>query len=149
MSEKTPSKVETWDPFREFDLFRSWAPSRLFGGLREGGIAAPTRWAPSLDLSENDTNYIVTVELAGAKKDDVHVEIDDGVLTIRGEKKSEREEENEERRYTERSYGMFSRSFTLPSNAKDDDVKAAFDDGVLNVEIGKGDEPKAKAVQIR
>jgi hypothetical protein len=75
-------------------------------------------------------------------------EIDDGVLTIRGEKKSEREEENEERRYIERSFGMFSRSFTLPSNAKDDDVKATFSDGVLKVEIGKGDEPKAKAIQI-
>jgi HSP20 family protein len=148
MSDKTPAKIETWDPFRELDLFRGWAPGRLFGGLGEGSLPSPARWAPSMDLSETDTHYIVTVELAGAKRDDVHVEIDDGVLTVRGEKKSEREEESEERRYTERSFGMFSRSFTLPSNVKDDDVKASFNDGVLKVEIGKGDEPKAKTIKI-
>lgn len=148
MAEKNPKSIEVWDPFRELDLFRNWPTSRFFGGLREGLPAAPARWAPSMDFAETDDKYVVTVELAGAKKDDVHVEIENGVLTIRGEKKSEREEEKEDRRYTERTFGSFSRTLTLPSNAKDDDVKASFTDGVLQVEIGKGDEPKSKAIKI-
>jgi HSP20 family protein len=147
MSDKSPARVETWDPFRALDLFRDWPASRMFGGFREG--AGVDRWSPSLDLTENDDEFIVTLELAGAKKDDVHVEIEDGVLTVRGEKKSEREEKNEKRRYTERSFGVFSRSFTLPSNADGDDVKASFENGVLKVEIGKREKAKTKAVKVR
>jgi HSP20 family protein len=147
MSEKTPARVETWDPFRALDLFRDWPAPRPFGGLREGSF--PTQWSPTLDLNEDETHFIVTVELAGANKDDVHVEIEDGVLTVRGEKKSEREEKNEKRRYTERSFGVFSRSFTLPSNANGEDVKASFENGVLRIEIGKQEKPKAKAIKVR
>jgi len=148
MSEKTPALRESWDPFRELDLFRGWPSMRLLGGQRESALPAMARWSPSMDVSENDTHFVATVELAGAKKDDVHVEVEAGVLTIRGEKKSEREEENEQRRYTERCYGAFSRSFTLPTNANEDDIKASFDEGVLKVEIGKRDESKAKAIQV-
>ena len=148
MSEKNPVSIETWDPFRELDLLRGWPAMRMLSSPRDRTLAGAARWAPSMDVSENDTHFIATVELAGAKKDDVHVEVEDGVLTIRGEKKSEREEENEERRYTERTYGAFSRSFTLPSNANEDEIKASFTDGVLKVEIGKREEPKAKAIQV-
>ena len=148
MSEKTPAVRETWDPFRELDLFRSWPSMRLMGAPREGALPATARWSPSMDVSETDTHFVATVELAGAKKEDVHVEIEDGVLTIRGEKKSEREEQDEQRRYTERCYGAFSRSFTLPSNANEGEIKASFEEGVLKVEIAKRDEPKAKAIQV-
>lgn len=148
MSDNKPATLETWDPFRELDLFRGFPSMRRLGMPREGALAA-ARWSPSMDVSENDTHFIATVELAGAQKDDVHVEVEDGVLTIRGEKKSERNEENEQRRYTERSYGAFSRSFTLPSNANDEDIKASFNEGVLKVEVGKKDEPKAKAIKVQ
>ena len=117
MSKKMPAMRETWDPFRELDLFRGWPSMRSVEGARENAFPATTRWSPSMDVSETDTQFVATVELAGAKKEDVHVEVEDGVLTIRGEKKSEREEHDEQRRYTERCYGAFSRSFTLPSNA--------------------------------
>jgi HSP20 family protein len=149
MADKTPATIETWDPFRELDFFRNWTSPRFFGGLREGLPAAPERWAPSMEFSETDDGYVVTVELAGANKDDVNVEVENGVLTIRGEKKSEREEENDKRRYSERTFGMFSRSLTLPSNAREDDVKAGFSDGVLKVEIAKGEQEKSKTIQIR
>lgn len=151
MTEKTPATRETWDPFREIDLFRGWPSMRSLAGLRESGLPASARWAPSLDVSESPTHFIVTVELAGAKKEDVQVEVQDGVLTIRGEKRSEREEEEEkeQRRYVERSYGMFARSFSLPTNANEDDVKASFKDGVLSVEIAKREEAKPKAIQVR
>jgi HSP20 family protein len=147
VQKKKGTSLEPWDPFRELDLFRGWPAMRSLAGLREG-LPALERWSPSMDVSESDTHYVVTVELAGANKDDVSVEVQDGVLTVRGEKKSEREEKGEERRYVERSYGMFSRSFTLPANANEDDVKATMSDGVLSVEIAKRDEPKPKAVKI-
>lgn len=148
MSEKSPAVRETWDPFRELDLFRGWPSMRMLGPARETALSSVPRWSPAMDVSENDTHFVATVELAGAKKDDVHVEIEDGILTIRGEKRSEREEEDEHRRYTERSFGAFSRSFTLPSNANEDEIKATFEEGVLKVEIGKREEPKAKAIQV-
>lgn len=148
MTEKSPVSIEKWDPFRELDPFQGWPSMRLLGGPRTSAFPASARWSPSMDVAENDDHYVVTVELAGAKKDDVHVEVEDNVVTIRGEKRSEREEENEQRRYTERCYGAFSRSFSLPSNANADEIKASFEDGVLKVEIGKRDEPKAKAIQV-
>jgi HSP20 family protein len=147
MSEKSSAPVEVWDPFRALDLLHEWPLSRMFGGSREGSLVE--RWSPSLDLAEDDNHFVVTVELAGAKKEDVHVEVEDGVLTIRGEKKSEREEKNEKRRYTERSFGAFSRSFTLPSNADAEDVKANFENGVLKIEIGKREKGKARTVKVR
>jgi HSP20 family protein len=148
MSNKSVAPVEVWDPFRELDLLRSLPSMRWLSGMRDSAFPAAGRWAPSMDVSENDTHFIATVELAGAKKDDVHIDVQDGVLTIRGEKRSEREEEKEQLRVTERSYGAFSRSFTLPSNANPEDIKANFEDGVLRVEIGKREQPKAKAIQI-
>jgi HSP20 family protein len=149
MSENKPAPVERWDPFRELDLFRGWPSLRSLAGLRgDEGLPSFARWSPSMDVSESDNQYVVTVELAGAKKDDVQVEMHDGVLTIRGEKKSEREEEEEHRHYVERSYGMFSRSFSLPANADEDQVKASFDDGVLTVEIAKTEEKKPKAIKV-
>ena len=149
MSDKNLVPKETWDPFRELELFRSWPSTRLLGGLRPPEFAAQAAWSPSMDVSESDTHFMATVELAGAKKEDVHVEIEDGVLTIRGEKKSEREEEKDQRRYTERIFGSFSRSFSLPSNANPDEIKANFEDGVLKVEIAKCDEPKPKAIAVQ
>ena len=88
------------------------------------------------------------MELAGAKKEDVTVEAHDQVLTIRGEKSNERSDENEQRRYVERSFGTFSRSFTFPANADAESVKASFSDGVLTVEIAKREEAKPKTIAV-
>lgn len=144
MAEKETSGLSPWDPFRELELFRGFAPFR--DRLRNSELA---RWAPAVDVAENDNGYTVTVELAGAKKDDVTVEVHDNVLTIRGEKRNEREEKDEQRRYVERSYGSFSRAFTLPANAAGDKVVAAFKDGVLTVEIPKQEESKPKVISVK
>ena len=105
--------------------------------------------APAIDVSEDDGHYVVSVELPGVGKDDVTVECHDGVLTIRGEKKSEREEKKEKSRYLERSYGAFSRSFTLPPNADPDRIQASFKDGVLTVTIAKTEEAKPRVISIK
>jgi HSP20 family protein len=149
MEDKEVLTVTGWDPFREVGLFRGLSPfrdiPRLGGSLPE----AAARWAPSIDVAEDDDNFVVTVELAGAKKDDVTLEVHDNVLTIRGEKRSEREEKNEQRRYVERCFGSFSRSFTLPTNANGEKVHASYADGVLTVEIPKREESKPRTIAVR
>jgi HSP20 family protein len=102
-----------------------------------------------MDVAESKDGYTVTVEVAGAKKEDISVESHDNVITIRGEKRDEREEEDEKRHYVERTYGSFVRSFRLPANADADGVNAKFRDGVLHVEIPKAEESKPKVVSVQ
>lgn len=153
MAEKKERSVQRIDPFAELADWRPfWSP--FFG--REGRSLLEEAWGrggrapvPSVDVSEDDGNFIVTAELPGTKREDVNVELEDDVLTIRGEKRSEREEKKEQRRFVERSYGSFSRSFTLPANADPERVSAAFKDGVLTVTIGKRPETKPRVVDIK
>jgi HSP20 family protein len=149
MSPKKTAEVTSWDPFRELDLFRSGWPFRDLPSQLRGNLGEATSWAPALDVTENDDKYAVAVELPGTNKDDVTVEVHENVLTIRGEKRDEREDENEQRRYVERTYGSFSRSFTLPSNAAGDRVNASFRNGVLTVEIPKSEEAKPSVIAVK
>jgi HSP20 family protein len=131
-------------PFSEYGLIPArW--SRLFGE----GEPGRSGFAPSLDISEDEQRYVVTVELPGTKREDITIELKDQILTIRGEKRNEREEKKEQSRWIERSYGSFSRSFTLPANAAADRVKADFNNGVLTVEIPKAEEAKPKTISIK
>jgi HSP20 family protein len=157
-SPKSAPKPARRDPFWELDPFERWEP------LRELGLASPrlSRWmeeafggarggrlSPAVDVSEDDGKYVVTVELPGTKREDVTVEAHENVLTIRGEKRSEREEKKEQSRWVERTYGSFSRSFTLPANADADRVNASFRDGVLTIEIPKSEAAKPKTIAIK
>jgi len=97
----------------------------------------------------SEKHYTVTVEFPGGKKDGVQVEVREGVLTIRGQKKSEREERKEHRRWIERTYGSFMRSFTLPENANAEHVDASFKDGVITLAIPKTEAVKPRSVTIK
>lgn len=92
---------------------------------------------PAVDLTENDSQYAVSVELPGIERNEVRPEVHEGMLTVSGEKKSERDETKDRTRYVERSYGFFSRSFALPSNADADHLNASFKDGILTITIPK------------
>lgn len=142
-NENVPVRPSVWDldPFREF--FRSPVRTRR-GPWAEAGQRS---WVPAMDIAESDGGYAVTVELPGASKDDVSVECHDHVLTVKGEKRDEREERDEHRHYVERSYGSFTRSFRLPADASDD-IKAGFRDGVLTIEVAKREEKKPRVVSI-
>lgn len=133
--------LESWGPFGRGVL------SDLFGAPTVAA-ARDRFFAPAVDVSESDEAYVITAELPGAGKDDVTVELHDGVLTIRGEKKSEREETQAEARYVERSYGSFSRAFTLPSDADGDHLEASFEKGVLTVKMPKLEEAKPRVIAI-
>lgn len=150
--EREERALSAWEPFQEL---RDWRP---FGGrlksllreLEEDWPALGARgWLPSLDLAESDGEYTLSVELPGARKEDVNVEVTDGVITIHGEKKSEREEKKEKQRYVERRYGSFSRSFSLPGDADADRMDAKFADGVLTVTIPKTERSKPQTVAIK
>lgn len=145
----TTSALSTWDPFSELDLFSRFRPFRDSASMQALADAKSARWSPAIDIAEDDEQFTLTVELAGGKKEDVTVEVHDNLLTLRGEKRSEREEKNEHRRYVERSYGSFARSFTLPASANADAVNASFADGVLTVQIPKKEEIKPKTIAVK
>ena len=143
---------ETWDPFSEMEALSN-RMGRFFGmpkwkGNGEGEALATTDWAPSCDISENDREYRIAAELPKVKKDDVHVTLDNGVLTIQGERREEKEEKDVKFHRRELSYGSFMRRFSVPENADDTKVMASFKDGILHVTLPKTKTKQTKAKQI-
>jgi HSP20 family protein len=135
---------------REFDEM-SERMNRLLArparGAEEALVTAD--WAPIVDIQESDKEYLVKAELPEVKKDDVKVNIKDGVLTLEGERHQEKEEKNKKFHRVERSYGKFVRCFSMPEDADDKKVQADFKDGVLNVHIGKSEVVKPKAIEVK
>lgn len=105
-------------------------------------------WMPAVEVRETPEAIELTAELAGVKAKDVHVEYEDGVLTLRGEKNYERTTEDERRHIHERRYGSFTRSFTLPREIEVDDISASFDNGVLSVSVPKAERAKGRRIEI-
>ncbi len=107
-------------------------------------------WSPSVNVEESDESLLLTAELPGLTIDDVEIEVENNVLSIRGEKKEEREEK-EDRRYHlwERCYGAFERQFTLPRTVKTEEISASFRDGILYVQLPRAPEAKAKKIAIK
>lgn len=101
-------------------------------------------WKPKVDVSENDTSIIVHAELPGLKKEEINVEFADGVLTLSGERKFEKKEENEKYHRIERSYGKFSRSLRLPEGVDPKDMQASYNNGVVELTIKKPPVPEEK-----
>jgi HSP20 family protein len=142
-----------WDPFRELEdvsdrlnrMFSRPALSRTNG--KETMIVAD--WVPSVDVSETDGEYQIKAEIPDVKKEDVRVTLENGVLTIQGERKQEKEERGKKYHRVERSYGSFVRSFTLPDLVDDEKVKAEFKDGVLNLHLPKSEKAKPKAIEVK
>src|ERR1700742_4610148 len=113
---------------------------QLFGATRT--------WAPALDVQEDKDNFSVRVELPGQKREEIEVAIDDGVLTISGERKAETVNEGTEVHRRERVYGKFSRTLTLRSAIVTDQVKAAYKDGILTITLPKAEEAKPKQIVV-
>jgi HSP20 family protein len=139
-----------WDPTRELDSLQS-DMNRLFDsffGGRQGNGVSGRRWIPAMDLVETDDHLVLRADLPGISEDDIEIEIKDNVLTVSGERKSEREDKGEGYHRVERSFGRFSRSLSLPDGVDADSVNAGFDRGVLEVKIPKPAETKPHRVQI-
>jgi len=140
-----------WDPFRELEGIQTRL-NRMFGDRPfrdfEGGEAAFAEWAPAVDIEETDKEYLVKADLPDVKKGDVKVEFEDGVLTVEGERKMEKEEKNKKFHRIERNYGKFVRRFALPTEVDGAKIAAEFRDGVLNVHMPKSPNGKTKAISV-
>jgi HSP20 family protein len=124
-----------------FDDFFSTSPSALFD----------SDWLPIIDVEEDEREIHVQAEMPGLEEKDINVTLDRNILTISGEKKEERDEENKEKKYalSERRFGSFSRSITLPEGVKTDEIKAKFKKGVLNIRVPRDKKKQAKKIEIK
>jgi HSP20 family protein len=118
----------------------------FFGERRTEAVEGA--WLPAVDVSETDTELVIRAELPGLTHDNIELNLQDNVLSLKGEKKQEQKEEKENFHRVERSYGSFSRSFTLPADVKASEIQATFKDGVLVITLPKAEEAKPKKIQI-
>ena len=141
--------IVRWDPFREFAQM-SDEIGRWFGDVpeREKGERGSVIWAPRVDIKETENNVTVKADLPGIKMEDIDVSGDENQLVIKGERKLEKEEKEKDYIRVERSYGSFYRSFDVGVPIKADEVKASYDNGVLEITIPKAEVKKAQKVEI-
>jgi len=141
-----------WDPFREMSALQE-RMNRLFSDVR---AQAPVRgeeivqgaWIPAVDIFETNEAIVLKAELPGITAQDISVEVKDNTLTLKGEKKFEKELKEENYHRVERSYGSFQRAFTLPGTIHQEKVKAKFKDGILEITLPKVEEAKPKQVKV-
>jgi len=149
-------ELQVWKPLRELVPFREFERMRsnfdrlwdsFFGrgleGRAEGG------WFPSLDLAETDNELVVKAELPGMDPKDIDISLSDGMLTIKGEKKQEKEEKKSDYHFIERSYGSFTRSIQLPRQVEREKISASYKNGLLRITLPKSEEAKKKEVKIK
>jgi HSP20 family protein len=141
-----------WSPFRELEDVQTHL-NRFFnetpGRRVEGDGLFFADWAPPVDIHETDKEYVIRAELPAIKKEDVKVEMLDGVLTIEGERRQEKEEKGKKCHKMERSYGRFVRQFVLPNGVDTRNVQAEFKEGMLDVHLPKAAEAKPKTVEVK
>jgi HSP20 family protein len=133
-----------WEPFRELTrvfedpFFRAWS----------GGEEA-CRWCPTVDVSENEKEILVSADLPGVDPQGVEITVKENILTLTGERKAEKEEKDESYHRVERAYGSFTRSFVLPSTVDETKVSADYKDGVLRVHLPKREEVQPRKIVVK
>jgi HSP20 family protein len=144
--------IVRWDPFRELEGIQARL-NRMVGERPLRGIDGDNlsfaEWAPAVDIQETDNEYVIKADLPEVKRDDVKVEFEDGVLTVEGERKQEKEEKGRRFHKIEREYGKFVRRFALPTEVDASKLSAEFKEGVLNVHLPKSSNGKPKAVTVK
>jgi HSP20 family protein len=146
-----------WDPFQDLrsaqEEMAQMSPMLAHAlGLHAqqgSGRATTTAWAPALDISERKDAYLVTVELPGIKPEDLDITMEDGLLTIQGERQFTQESSEQQFHRVERCYGAFRRSITLPDHVMADGIEATTDNGVLQIMVPKMEEATPKRIQVR
>jgi HSP20 family protein len=145
-----------WDPFQDLrsaqDEMAQMSPTLAHALGLQGqpqGSGTATAWAPALDISERKDAYLVTVELPGVEAEDLDITMEDGLLSIQGERQFTQESSEQQFHRVERRYGAFRRSITLPAHVMAEGIQASFEDGVLQILVPKAEEAKAKRIQVR
>lgn len=143
--------IVRYDPFRELRGLHD-EMNRLFTGAAPASFGreemANGAWNPSVDIYEDKENLILEAELPGMNRDDFDLSIENNVITLKGERKFEKKTEGDSYHRVERSYGAFTRSFTLPQTVNAEGAKAGFNDGVLRVTLPKREETKARKIEV-
>src|SRR4029450_398801 len=146
--------LSTWSPLREMEeaqnrfnrFFTVGFPNRMGSGEIHSLTVAD--WSPEVDISQDDHEYLLKADLPEMKKDDVRVTVEDGILSVSGERKGEKEDQKKKFHRIERSFGTFRRSFTLPEDADSTKVTAEFRDGVLKVHLPTTPIARSKAIDV-
>jgi len=147
--------IVRWDPFRELEEMSDRLNRMITrpGSAQSAGQAKEVMtvadWSPTVDISETEAEYAIKAELPEVKKEDVKVTVEDGVLTLQGERKQEKEEKGKKYHRVKRSYGRFVRSFTLPDSVDESKVKAEYADGVLHLHLPKSEKAKPKQIDVK
>ena len=136
--------VIRWDPFR-FGVRSLFDDSWANLGTSQ---SSPSTWAPPVDIHETGDSFVFSVELPGMSKKDIAVEVKDNTLSVRGERRQEKETSEEGVHRVERAYGTFYRAFSLPANVNTSEVKANYKDGVLEVTLSKEERAKPRQIEI-
>ncbi|GJL61597.1 MAG: molecular chaperone [Nitrospirales bacterium] len=142
-----------WDPMQEFQDFEkrlgSWFGRAPVSKNGEKESMRLTEWAPLVDITEDDKEYLIKADLPEMKKDDIKVTVREGILTLSGERKYEKEEKDKKYHRVERAYGSFQRSFSMPDDTDESKVSAQFKDGVMQVHLPKSEKAKVKTHEIK
>jgi len=150
-------ELTVWRPFRELTPFRDFERmrsemDRLWNSFFERGTLRGEEggeWLPSLDIAETKNEIVVKAEVPGLEAKDIDISLSEGLLTIKGDKKQEREEKEENYHLVERSYGTFTRSIRIPNEVQSDKINASYKNGVLKIVLPKSEEAKKKEVKIK
>lgn len=141
--------LTNWEPFREAEEFMSRMTPALSRWRHETNGKAAIQWSPTADISETDKEYVICAELPGVARDDVKLSIEDGVLTLSGERQYKKEDKTERFHRVERFQGCFARSFSLPDSADTGRIHAESHDGTLTVHIPKTAKAETKRIDIK
>jgi HSP20 family protein len=131
------------------DMFARYGKALGMPGTAGQEAITTTEWVPRVDISETDDAYIIKAEIPGVNKEDVKVTAENGVLTISGERKEEKAENNKKIHRVERLYGTFFRTFVLPDNVDESKINAEFKDGVLTLTVPKTEKAKPKSIEVK
>ena len=143
-----------WNPLREFREVSNCLSGLMNRGSylsdhgNDGNLSG-TDWMPVVDISEDDSTYRIEAEVPGVAREDISVTVDNGILSLCGERKCENGEQQGRVYRTERCYGSFKRNFRIPEDADGDTVKAEFKNGLLSVALPKVEQPKPKQIEVK
>ena len=142
--------ITRWDPFRDVLALQNRMNSIFQEFNRgDGDVMSTAAFVPPVDVYEDEHKVVLKLEVPGMKESDLDIQLENNVLTVKGERKFEKEEKEENFHRIERRYGSFYRSFTIPSTVNADSVKANYDAGVLKIELEKRAEAKPKQIKVQ
>lgn len=145
------AELSRWEPLREFATLRDEMERMFRQGLGRPGMEAPLAgaWSPALDVEERDDSYLVHLEVPGVKPEDIEVTMEEGMLTVSGERKFYDDRDEEGFRRVERRFGRFHRALRLPSPVAADKVEASYSDGILEITVPKAAEARPQRIEIK